>query len=369
MTDRTPMAERQLMAWFLRRSPASGARRVLPFSAAIGSETGLVRKQNEDRAAIARGRDADGRVFVVAAVADGIGGMQDGHVCASTGLASLFTSLLYQAQRGVPAELWLEIALYAANESVFRDYRSNGGTTLSVLLLLEGGGGYWASVGDSRIYAMDDVLVQLSKDDTIAGQLGKARAGSEQSKLLQYIGIGGSLEVSIHAVEEAQQGMALLTTDGVHFLESANGLLELVVRHAGDFGSCVRRLIELSRWCGGPDNASAVAIPFSSEGLVDDAPLSSSCLDVWDAFGEIRILDLVEVPSARREPFHSEDRSSNPLGAPEGPPPESAESEASNASTSGVVKAKKKSRAKAKAKTKTEGKVPQVQIQFSDKEG
>ncbi len=367
------MARQQLEEWFLRRSPTTGARRVLPFSAAIASETGLVRKQNEDRAAIARGRDTEGRVFVVAAVADGIGGMQDGHVCASTGLASLLTSLLSQARAGVPSERWLESALIAANESVYRRYLSNGGTTLSVLLLLEGGGGYWASVGDSRIYAMESALVQLSKDDTIAGQLGKQRGVAEHSKLLQYIGIGSSLEVSVSAVTPGQQGMALLTTDGVHFMESATGILELIVRNAGDYGTCVRRLVELSRWCGGPDNATAIAIPFGNDALADETPMSSSCLEVWDAFGEVRILDFGGGPSSRHEPEYAEVLTNRDSEVPPGPPVSQADADAPSAPPSTGVKRKKKPKTKAAVKTTTkskeENKVPQVQIQFSDKEG
>lgn len=290
--------------------------------------------------------------------------MQDGHVCASTALAALLASLLHQAQTGLPAYQWLESALLAANESVYRSYMSNGGTTLSVLLLLEGESGYWASVGDSRIYAVDDAMVQLSKDDTIAGQLGKQRGAAEQSKLLQYIGIGSSLEVSVHVVPPEQQGMALLTTDGVHFLESATGILELVVRNANDFGTCVRRLIELSRWSGGPDNATAVAIPFGSAALVHDTPMSSSSLDVWDAFGEVRILNFDATQREKREVIHPPAFVRDMPGIPDTP----TEDGQDNDSLSTPQPAETKRKRKPKSKSKTDSKVPQVQIQFSDKE-
>lgn len=366
MTDTRLMAQQQLADWLLRRSPSSGARRVLPFASAIASETGLVRSDNQDRAAIAHGRDIHGMGFVVAAIADGIGGMQDGQRCASIALAALLSSALEQARTGVPSSAWLENAFTDANRAVYAEYSSSGGTTLSALLVLETGGGYWASVGDSRIYALsNDIFVQLSKDDTIAGQLGRQpNVAIEQSKLIQYIGIGNSLEVSVTPVGESEQGLAILTTDGVHFLERSKGVFELVIRHAGDVGSCARRLIELSRWAGGPDNATVIAIPFNIE-FGTNMPASSTYLDVWDAFGEIRIVEATQLPTGRKSLQPERDAPvRNHEVNEELPALKDNEFDDSNAPVSSIAKRKRK----AKSRSKVGGKVPQVQIQFSDKD-
>ena len=52
-------------------------------AAAVATEVGGVRADNQDRVAIARIRDRTGRTFVVAGLADGIGGMRDGAECAA----------------------------------------------------------------------------------------------------------------------------------------------------------------------------------------------------------------------------------------------------------------------------------------------
>lgn len=289
---RIPTTQHQLADWLMRQTPVSGTRRVMPLGAALGSETGIVREENQDRVAIARGRDGAGRPFAIAAIADGIGGMKAGAGCASDAMAAMFASIFRNSQRNYIPEAWLENAFLDANNFVYSKYKRSGGTTLVVLLLIEGCGGFWASIGDSRLYlASDYELTQLSKDDTIAGQLGKRpELTIEQSKLLQFIGIGDPLELKVEPVKAGVNALAYLTTDGVHFLERSGGVFEAVIHHAPDPGACVRRLTELSRWAGGPDNASALVVPVFPDFDISSVP--SHCLDVWDPFGEIRIAEV-----------------------------------------------------------------------------
>lgn len=309
MSLESSLLQKHLTAWFLRRVTRSGVRRVDPLSGAVASDIGIVREENQDRVALSRGKDRLGRVFVVAVLADGIGGMREGAECAATTIGCFLGSIHEEAQsNNDDIHQWLLLAVQRANLMVHAKFRGNGGSTLAAVIIREGGLASWLSVGDSRIYGSNDsALLQLSVDDTIAGQLGKpGRADLDQSRLLQFIGIGDSLEPHIEPLDVASTKAVLLTSDGVHFLAPAPDWLGLIVRHASEPGLCVHRLTELSKWCGGPDNASVAMINVASAVNAGTAP-AYSCLEVWDPFGETQILydiDHHQMPSQSQVVSH-----------------------------------------------------------------
>ncbi len=306
----------------MRRTASTGVRRVAPIGAALSTEIGAVRGENQDRVAIARGRDRLGRPFALAALADGIGGMRLGAECAALTLGSLLSSLAKEAQTSDEARDWLLHGIHRANNDVHAKLHGEGGSTLAVVLVVGDGTIHWASVGDSRVYqANGSRLKQLSTDDTIAGQLGRGvDASFEQSKLIQFIGIGEPLEARVIEVDVSFGETVFITTDGVHFLESTPWFGQLI-KHAPDPGVCVRRLVELSKWCGGPDNASAAMISLGvtiDEGL----PQIDGCLEVWDPFGELQVI--VETPQRPMFTPPNARKSASPtvpkLSVPETPP-------------------------------------------------
>jgi serine/threonine protein phosphatase PrpC len=187
----------------------------------------------------------------------------------------------------------------SANLAVHAKFRGNGGSTLAAILASSTGQAYWLSVGDSRVYlAQGSKLTQLSVDDTIAGQLGKpGGADPDQSKLLQFIGIGEPLEPHIGQFDFAAGGSLLLTSDGVHCLAPTPNWLGLIVMHASDPGASVQRLVELSKWCGRPDNASAAMITWKT-GAWEGPTFPYSCVEVWDPFGELQVIAEVARPVA-----------------------------------------------------------------------
>ena len=351
--DTTHPIQKQLTGWFMRRTASSGVRRVSPLAAAVATEVGSVRADNQDRVAVARGWDKSGRPYAVAAVADGIGGMQDGALCAAMTLAGLFAEVAAQAKAGAPFEEWLSQAVAVANAAVHAKFKGDGGSTLVAALIGGDCKVAWANVGDSRVYhEMDGKLVRLSTDDTIAGQLGKGReAGPDQSKLLQFLGIGNPIEPGLGMID-SPTGQVLLASDGVHFLDTTPWF-EAIVAHAPDPGMCARRLTDLSKACGGPDNASACVM-----GLVLDAQERelefSSSLEVWDPFGDLQII--VSQASAavaakqanRSDPFDARTRTSQPA-APviekvEPPHPDAINAPAPSAAPSPSVRTQRKPR-------------------------
>jgi hypothetical protein len=149
---------------------------------------------------------------------------------------------------------------------------------------------FWMSVGDSRVYEVSNKeLHQASIDDTIAGQLGKnTNVAAEQSKLLQFIGMGDDLEVHVSQINTEYVQTIILTTDGIHYVAPTPKLLEAIFINAADPGVCAKRFLDLAKWCGGPDNAT-VAILSLNEVLDLNPKMPYDFIEVWDGFGEIQI--------------------------------------------------------------------------------
>ena len=370
MSQRQSNLQVQLTAWLMRRTAVSGIRRVAPVSAALATEVGEVRRENQDRIAIARGRDRLGQPFTIAALADGIGGMREGTECAALTLGCLLSVVAVEAHTSSDPRQWLLHGIHTANDEVHTKQYGEGGSTLAAVLITANESMHWASVGDSRVYHANGVnLTQLSTDDTIAGQLGRgAEGGVEQSKLIQFIGIGNPLEASVSETHKSLGGTVFITTDGVHFLDSTPWFGQLV-KHASDPGLCVRRLVELSKWCGGPDNASVAMI--SLGGALDEAmPLVPGCLEVWDPFGELQIIGEVPHPMtvqvitpAASLPLTEETRLAQSLARPESDahPPTKKRNRSSKKSKPVTLK----SALVEKSRVKTD--VPQLLIEFPNK--
>lgn len=287
MTYVSPPTAARLAAWFMRRTAPSGARRVAPLKAAVASDVGVVRQENQDRVALVRACDRSGGAFVLAALADGIGGMKNGAECAALALGTFLDGVISEAQHSADPRDWLWRAANMADRAVHAKHMGNGGSTLVAVLLTKGHRPLWLSIGDSRVYlAADAKIRQLSCDDTLEGQLGKV-TGGRRADLLQFVGLGEALEPHIEPVPWDASGTIMLTSDGVHFVE--DDYLAKVVHFAPDAGVCVKRLTEFARMLGGPDNASVAAVSMSAL-LGDGEPLLDASFEVWDPFGELQVM-------------------------------------------------------------------------------
>lgn len=295
--------EIRLFEWLRRKTTNGGMRRALSLAAAVATDIGLVRDENQDRVAIARGSDMFGREYVVLALADGIGGLSRGADCAALTLASFFASIHFDSRSVDDPKALLHTAAMRANQRVHREMRGTGGATLVAALVSAERRIHWVSVGDSRVHvARRAEMTQISVDDTIAGQLGRpADSGFGNSNLLQFIGVGPQLEPHVDEVSSPTPGVLALTSDGVHFLDSK--WMGMLIACAPDVGQAARRLVENAKWCGGPDNASVALMSFSEQLAIPMAGEPSSVLQIWDPFSDLTLMgfpgaDVVGVQSA-----------------------------------------------------------------------
>lgn len=282
--------QRKLYNWLQRETSSSGVRKVASLRGAIASEIGNVRSDNQDKAIAFKGVDAQGHEYAVAVVADGIGGMNDGAACAALAIASFTSAICAQSHAGSSSP-WVRMKQAAnfANEAVYRGYLGRGGSTLVAVLFLSDMPPVWVSAGDSRIYLQSGKSLQLlTTDDTIAGQLNKSgTVPAEHAKILQFVGMGKDFEPHVGDVRGAQDGNLILTTDGVHYLENGSDWFENIIQNSPDAGATAKRLVDVARWCGGPDNATLACVGFPFRLFSHQA--SGDGLQIWDAFGELNI--------------------------------------------------------------------------------
>lgn len=241
-----------------------GAERTSSPPIAWASTRGLVRKENQDRLLVARSRTG----LVVAIVADGMGGMRDGSLAARLSTAAVATHCMMADS---PPPIMLTDALNYANQEVFKALHGDGGAALAVMASTPTGR-FVAHVGDARVYHLqtDGHLSQLTIDDTVAAQLrclgrSPSMVGQPDGRLLQFVGLGDGLEPHVRDVPEDGRGL-LLATDGIYGVPMS--VLQWVVeatKATGGLQSLTERLMAVSEWSGGHDNATVIAVSYSAD--------------------------------------------------------------------------------------------------------
>ena len=270
--------QKNLHTWFSRSVKGSSFQQSFDFSFVLGSDIGLVRKENQDRVgAIYTGASSINPVMVFA-VADGMGGMRDGKECAILTLSSFFQAIVQH--RELPLEQRASASIMYANEEVYNQVEGRGGSTLSAILIDGINSPVIAHVGDSRIYTYgsSSSVVRQTVDDSLAEAVG----GSGR-ELLQFVGMGESMQPNIKTLEQ-HQSRCVITTDGIHNIE--NSTLYSILTNSVDIRQAAERLTALSRWCGGVDNATCAFIDMDQV-TSNISNYKESGLRVWDAFGEL----------------------------------------------------------------------------------
>lgn len=275
------------------------AQDIAELGAAIGSSVGEVRTENQDRAVIARfsrlpGISSDNESSLLFVLCDGMGGLPNGARCAETAIASFIGSLVYSESNNRRADL--HDAVNKANREVYRSFKGRGGTTIAAVLLSRQQL-LACSVGDSRIYTVENKRVrQISRDDTIAGEVSRAKGvdiadlqlGHIGFGLAQFIGMGEGIEPRTYEVALASDQLSFcLTSDGAHSITPS--VFDKVVGMAPNPYASVTRLLQLSRWCGGVDNATAVfgTLDLNTAGGIALANVSG--VELWDSHSKLEL--------------------------------------------------------------------------------
>lgn len=201
----------------------------------------------------------DGRWLL--AVADGMGGLEDGELASKTALGALYRALSEGAG--------LEEAVGAANTAVHKEAKGRVMGTTLVAALLSGQQAEIVNVGDSRAFLSDALgLVQITRDHTMAEEAARedfvpmefseSTSARWAGALARYLGAGEEVETDRFGPLDLVEGAWLvLCSDGLHGVMSSDEIDGFLVGRA-DAEAAAEGLVEeaLARNTG--DNVSVV---------------------------------------------------------------------------------------------------------------
>ncbi len=231
-------------------------------SAAAQTDTGKVRKRNEDSFLV---RD-DVSLYVVA---DGMGGYAGGDVAsqlAAQTVEQAFATREFGPARwpGLPRRAWeLAGAIDAANTAVYAKAKeeprlSGMGTTLvAARFSAKKQRLYLGHVGDSRCYRVrGGRLLPMTQDHTLASV---GVGGPAAGRLVRGIGIQRHVEIDLVLAKPMPGDLYLLCSDGLTKMVPEDGIAALLQAER-DLPRAAERLVAMAIEHGGKDNVTVVLV-------------------------------------------------------------------------------------------------------------
>jgi PPM family protein phosphatase len=237
--------------------------------ASLRTDVGKVRSENQDFGTLtseeeSRQSPLGGRLLVVA---DGMGGHRGGATASRLAGETVKAKYLDSGATDIPSALRDALAL--ANRRIYSEAQSNPdlrgmGTTTSALAVRDGKG-WFAHVGDSRIYLIrGEEIKQLTDDHSLVATMMReglltakeAENHPRRNVLQRSVGVGEDVEIDVRGPFELREGdIFILCSDGLHGLVKEDELKEVarlgVDEAAEEF---VRRALER----GAPDNVTVI---------------------------------------------------------------------------------------------------------------
>ena len=244
------------------------------------SSVGNVKEVNQDYYFFEKGRTEPGHI-VFAILCDGMGGLQQGEFASKT-VVEAFKAwgkehlADYALGEFVDAEIrreWTEL-VNRCNQYLHAYGRERGislGTTLTVLLMTEERY-YIMNIGDSRAYALEAGIRQLTRDHTVVQRevdLGKlsaydAEKDSRRNILLQCIGASDQIYPDFFFGAPEPKATYLLCSDGFRHEVSGEELYQVLQRNRResleDLESALKILLRWNLERQERDNLTAIAI-------------------------------------------------------------------------------------------------------------
>ena len=235
------------------------------------TDTGCVRKQNQDAYQI----EKLDRTSLLCVVCDGMGGAKSGNI-ASTLAVDVFVQEVRQSWKPrleqEKIDQILRNAVKLANFTVYDQSQQfpefdGMGTTL-VAVLIHGKKATVINVGDSRAYGIDENGIrQITKDHSLVqlmvdrGELTAERAKTYPGKnfITRAIGTEPTIMSDIFHLDVSKGDYFLLCSDGLsNVMDDQEILFEVV--HGVNKAHCCKRLLNIAKNRGAPDNVTSVLV-------------------------------------------------------------------------------------------------------------
>ena len=232
------------------------------------TDVGMVRQVNQDYVYVTdRPLGILQNLFVVA---DGMGGHQAGDY------ASKYTVEVLKSE-GEDIERCLVGAIKTANREIIkeasRDEHLKGMGTTVVAATISNQMMYFANVGDSRLYLINQGIQQLTKDHSLVEEMVRlggikpeeAKHHPDKNIITRAIGAKADVEVDFYEHRLKRGDIILMCTDGLSNMVEDEELFH-IVQGGRDIVESGQALIEAAKENGGTDNIGVVLIePFADE--------------------------------------------------------------------------------------------------------
>jgi protein phosphatase len=237
------------------------------------TDIGMVREVNQDY--VFTTEAPIGNLPNLLVVADGMGGHRAGEYASRLAVEVLKQELEGSTEDG--PEAMMRSAITRANERVLEAARQDAklsgmGTTLVAATVIEHTL-YFANVGDSRLYLLNDDIKQLSKDHSLVQEMVRlgginqeeAKYHPDKNIITRAIGAKDELEIDFFEYRLKKGDVILMCTDGLSNMVEDEEILH-IVKCSRDVVEAVEQLIERAKDHGGNDNIGViVAQPFADE--------------------------------------------------------------------------------------------------------
>jgi len=251
------------------------------------TDTGRVRANNQD--AIGTWQDLPqtipfGESGYLFAVADGVGGNEQGEVASALAIETLLHTYYGGDTSDIPVALKRAVRL--ANEAVYERGLSQSeeramGTTL-VVGVIRGGTLVVGNVGDSRAYLSRGrtQMKPISNDHSLvaeavrAGQMtaDQAKNSRQRNVITRALGQRQKVDVDIFEVDLMADDIVLLCSDGLHGIVEDAEMKQVIQAMPPD--QAANELIDIANNRNASDNVSVVIVKATSEQAALSAPVA-----------------------------------------------------------------------------------------------
>ena len=214
-------------------------------------------------------QDTVGNLPNLFAVADGMGGHNAGDYASSHAVRILVDEIREDTDYN-PVKV-IGHAIETANTEIIeqaqKDEKLRGMGTTMVVATIVGQYAYVANVGDSRLYLIEDKILQITKDHSLVEEMVRrglitkeeAKTHPDKNIITRVLGIGPEVEVDFFDIHLKENSTLLLCSDGLSNMVSDDDIWR-IANTSRDLRETGMRLVSLANENGGKDNIAVVLV-------------------------------------------------------------------------------------------------------------
>ena len=236
------------------------------------TDIGMVREVNQDYVYISD--KPVGKLPNLLVVADGMGGHKAGDFASRFVVENLRNEIA--ASQEEEPEATIKQAVESANHKLIveskKDETLSGMGTTVVVATVIGNTLYFANVGDSRLYLVNETIKQLSKDHSLVQEMVRlggidpeeAKHHCNKNIITRAVGAEENVKVDFFEHHLKKDDIILMCTDGLSNMVEDEEMLQ-IVQSSRDVVEAVDGLIKKANENGGRDNIGVVVAKYLSD--------------------------------------------------------------------------------------------------------